>query len=201
MRERKRILLVTLTMIAVCSLSVMVTIGMLYVHDMNEHRQILTVTAQIQARMIEAVARYDSDSARDMAKARPGFDASKATLRQVLDAYGNYEGFGETGEFTLARQEGEEIVFLFRHRANDVSLPDSIPLDSDLAEPMRIVRDELNLVVGLISPTTKKDRHPSRQLRNCSTFMKSIRKSALENSQLPFRLKDAKGTIQKPASW
>ena len=73
--------------------------------------------------------------------------------------------------------------------------------DSDLAEPMRIVRDELNLVVGLISPTTKKDRHPSRQLKDCSTFMKSIRKSALENSQFPSTLNDSKGTIRRPAAW
>jgi len=73
--------------------------------------------------------------------------------------------------------------------------------DSDLAEPMRIVRDELKLVVGLISPTTKRDRHPSRQLKNCSTFMKSVRKSALEHSQFPVTLKDSKGTIRRPAAW
>jgi uncharacterized LabA/DUF88 family protein len=73
--------------------------------------------------------------------------------------------------------------------------------DSDLAEPMRIVRDDLHLTVGLISPTTKKDRHPSRQLTKYTTFMKSIRTSALRRSQFPVTLSDVKGTIQKPSNW
>ncbi len=73
--------------------------------------------------------------------------------------------------------------------------------DSDLAVPMRIVRDELDLVVGLVSPTTRRDRHPSRQLTKYATFMKSIRISALRKSQFPLTLKDANGTIQKPADW
>jgi uncharacterized LabA/DUF88 family protein len=73
--------------------------------------------------------------------------------------------------------------------------------DSDLAEPMRIVREELGLVVGLISPTTKWDRHPSRQLIKHASFNKSIRRSALQKSQFQPILRDASGEIRKPASW
>jgi uncharacterized LabA/DUF88 family protein len=73
--------------------------------------------------------------------------------------------------------------------------------DSDLAEPMRIVRDELSLVVGLISPTTKKDRHPSQQLTKYATFIKSVRASALRKSQFAVTLKDINGTITKPKDW
>jgi len=73
--------------------------------------------------------------------------------------------------------------------------------DSDLSEPMRIVRHELGLVVGLISPTTRIDRHPSRQLTKYATFVKSVRTAALRKSQFASTLKDARGTIRKPAGW
>ena len=39
-----------------------------------------------------------------------------ATLRQVGRAHRQLRDFGETGEFTLAKGEGDEIVFLLRHR-------------------------------------------------------------------------------------
>ncbi len=60
-----------------------------------------------------------------------------ATLRQVTDAHEQFEGFGETGEFTLAQRVGEEIVFLLRHRHGDVDSPAPVPYASDRAEPMR----------------------------------------------------------------
>jgi hypothetical protein len=69
--------------------------------------------------------------------------------------------------------------------------------DSDLAEPVRIVRDELKLPVGILNPH---DRH-SVELKRVSTFQKRIRQSALIASQFPDVLTDSKGQIRKPASW
>ena len=66
----------------------------------------LQVTAQSQARLIEAVARYDATVADKLRNADVGYDASAATLGQIIDAHGHYEGFGGTGEFTLARRDG-----------------------------------------------------------------------------------------------
>ena len=69
--------------------------------------------------------------------------------------------------------------------------------DSDLFEPMRIVRQELNLPVGILNP----HQQHSAELKRVATFLKRIRQSDLIASQFPPTLADAKGTFHKPASW
>ncbi len=72
--------------------------------------------------------------------------------------------------------------------------------DSDLTEPIRIVRHELGKVVGVINPHPPNKR--SRALLSCKpTFFKQIRRGALAASQFPETLTDATGTITKPAGW
>jgi PAS domain S-box-containing protein len=93
----------------------------------------LIETVRSRARLIEAVARFDATySATDL----PG-GPEAATLSQVVRAHGQFRGFGRTGEFTLARRDGDNIVFLLRHRHADLDSPKPIPFDSELAEPMR----------------------------------------------------------------
>jgi hypothetical protein len=69
--------------------------------------------------------------------------------------------------------------------------------DSDLGEPVRIVRQELGLPVGILNP---RQTH-SVVLKNLATFVKRIRQSDLLASQFPPSLTDKKGTFTKPASW
>jgi len=69
--------------------------------------------------------------------------------------------------------------------------------DSDLAEPVRIVREELKLPVGVLNP----HEHHSRELKGLATFVKRIRQPALHASQFPSVLTDAKGVFHKPSSW
>lgn len=69
--------------------------------------------------------------------------------------------------------------------------------DSDLCEPIRIVRQELGLVVGLLNPYTK----PSRVLRQHASFTKPIRIGVLRASQFAPTLVDATGSFHKPPSW
>ncbi len=73
--------------------------------------------------------------------------------------------------------------------------------DSDLAEPIRIVSQELRLKVGVLSPTSARGRKPSRQLIKHATFTKQIRDGVLSTSQFPNPLSVAKGVIHKPSSW
>ncbi len=69
--------------------------------------------------------------------------------------------------------------------------------DSDLLEPMRIVRTELNLPVGLVNLQTP----PSFHLRAQATFMKTLRPGVLRASQFPSSPADAHGTFHKPEGW
>lgn len=75
-----------------------------------------------------------------------------------------------------------------------------ISIDSDLTEPLRIVRHELGKVVGLINPQPPTKR--SWALAQCRpTFFKQIRAGVLGRSQLPPSLTDRAGTFTKPAGW
>lgn len=69
--------------------------------------------------------------------------------------------------------------------------------DSDLAEPVRIVTQELALPVGILNP----HQYHSQELKRLATFVKRIRQSDLRASQFPATLADAKGTFHKPTSW
>jgi len=69
--------------------------------------------------------------------------------------------------------------------------------DSDLAEPIRMVRHELGLRVGVLNP---RHRH-SNVLKPHATFVQRIRQSDLISAQFPPMLHDGKGPIHKPTPW
>ena len=70
--------------------------------------------------------------------------------------------------------------------------------DSDLVEPIRIVRQELKLPVGVLNPIPA---HPSHELQKFASFVKPIRKGVLSVSQFPAHMKDTKGNFTKPPTW
>ena len=69
--------------------------------------------------------------------------------------------------------------------------------DSDLAEPIRIVTQEVHRKVGILTPA----RIPTRKLLKYCTFYKPIRNAVLAASQFPLELEDAHGKFRKPDSW
>jgi len=122
-----------------------VTISLLYSTAISETRERLRATAQSQARLIEAVAEFDKSFQSEYAGT-----PEAATLSQIITAHASYEGFGETGEFTLGRLEDGMIVFLLSHRHFDYDEPQPVlPVDSPLAVPMqRAVAGESGTVIG-----------------------------------------------------
>lgn len=70
--------------------------------------------------------------------------------------------------------------------------------DSDLLEPVRIVRRELGIPVGILNPHRYT---PSKVLMPYATFVKVIRQGVLAASQLPESLRDGTGVIRKPQGW
>jgi hypothetical protein len=145
--ERRRILLMSVGILAAVSVVVgALALYVLYRAALREERARLTEVVESHARIIEAVARFDAlHSGADHPRG-----AAAATLSQIAEAHETFEGFGATGEFTLARREADRIVFLLRHRHDGGESPTSVPFDSEVAEPMRrALRGESGTVVGL----------------------------------------------------
>ena len=150
MSARRRFVSLTLIMVGACAMVMTVMTGILYRRNIEEHREQLQATARSQVRLIEAIARYDARVADVIREEDPDYDASAATLSQIADAHERYEGFGETGEFTLARRNGDSIVYVLRHRHDTVERPAPVGFDSGLAEPMRRALEGMSgTVIGL----------------------------------------------------
>jgi PAS domain-containing protein len=124
-------LLIMIIFLAVVA-GMFVTLTILYSTALDQERQRLRETAQSQASLLGAVARFDRVYSNDYPTG-----SLNATLHQMQDAHSRYEGFGRTGEFTLAKEENGMIVFLLNHRSEGSVTTAPIPMDSILAEPMR----------------------------------------------------------------
>jgi uncharacterized LabA/DUF88 family protein len=70
--------------------------------------------------------------------------------------------------------------------------------DSDLLEPIRIVREELGLPVGILNPHPRTSRV---LLPPAVNFVKRIRSGPLSASQFPNQLRDQHGAFTKPPAW
>lgn len=133
MNARKRFLSLIVIMAAIVLAVEAVSISILYDIALKEERAHLEVTAKSQARLIEAVARFDRVYSSDYPAGE-----RQATIDQVRDAHSRYTGFGATGEVALAKKVDDEIVFLLSHRHVDMNELKPVPWDSGLAEPMRL---------------------------------------------------------------
>lgn len=69
--------------------------------------------------------------------------------------------------------------------------------DSDLALPIKLIRAELGLPVGVLFP----DNRYSIELAQVASFKRTITRSHLRKCQFPTTLKDANGVITRPAKW
>ena len=73
--------------------------------------------------------------------------------------------------------------------------------DSDLARPVRMVRDEFGKTVIVVNPV-RKARRGVREMEEASTRMiHRISPTLLGRCQFPAQLKDAEGVIPKPRNW
>jgi PAS domain S-box-containing protein len=110
------------------------SIASLYSTAIEQHQLRLVETVQSQARLIEAIASFEIQSGnRDQGK-----ESQASTLQQVADAHRNFTGFGESGEFALARHEEDQIIFVLSRRHIKSETPHPIPFNGKWAEPMRL---------------------------------------------------------------
>jgi hypothetical protein len=123
----------------------------------------------------------------------------------VKERPGNLQARGRrTVEVIKTEEKGSDVnlatyllVDAFRDDAEAFAV---VSNDSDLTEPIRIVRHELGKVVGLLNPQPV----PSQRLLRCRpTFAKQIRPGVLGASQFPQTVVvDASGSVvHKPRDW
>ena len=85
---------------------------------------------------------------------------------------------------------------------NDFEQAVVISNDSDLAEPVRIVRDGLKLPVIVVNPNVRRDRQTHERLVKAATDTRNLRRAALASSQFPEELIDSGGKrLVKPSGW
>lgn len=134
MEEKKRQFYLILIMTSISLFVGGISIWILYQTALKEEKVRLAETVKSQARLIEAMARFDAA----YSKYDHPEGAAAATISQIIDAHNHYEGFGTTGEFTLAKRDGDKIIFLLRHRHGKLNKPEPATFQSELAEPMQM---------------------------------------------------------------
>jgi ABC-type multidrug transport system fused ATPase/permease subunit len=145
MSPRQRVALLILIMSIVVLTVEAITVTSLYNAAIEEEKSRLIEAAKSQARLIEAIARFDRVFSKDYPKG-----AREASLQQIRDAHSKYRGFGETGEFTLSKKENNQIFFLLSHRHYDLDEPKPVPWNSELAAPMRqALSGKSGTIIGL----------------------------------------------------
>lgn len=93
--------------------------------------------AQSRARIIEAIASEELKQNHKAGKSGDILRTFTRTMSILHSAHMKFEGFGETGEFSMAKRAGDEIFFILDQRHGISQEPLPVKFNSSLAEPMR----------------------------------------------------------------
>ena len=118
----------------------------LYIIGFEEQKNRLIEFAQSQAVMINRMAEHEMIDHPENNKT----DIENEVLSTLMDAHKKFKGFGETGEFTLAKLEKDHIHFLLSHRHTGVNGMKSVfNVNTSLAKPMqRALSGKSGYIVG-----------------------------------------------------
>jgi class 3 adenylate cyclase len=123
-------------MIMICIALLVAMSGFFYLYrvQVQQSRTSLEELVQSQARIYEAIAKYDAVVTGN----RENHVSRAATISQIKEAHRRYNGFGDTGELVLAERVEDAIVFLLPTRKMGFEVPPDVPWDSDRAGPMKL---------------------------------------------------------------
>ena len=136
MIDRRSILFLAFIMTVIVIFVGGVTTVLLYNTALDQSRNRLIEIVDARARLIESIASWNQKHFVGVMGHSQNI-SDTATYEQIEDAHKNYKGFGQTGEFTMARRQQQNILFVLPVRHFDFDKPLPVPFDSDLAEPMR----------------------------------------------------------------
>ncbi len=132
MQERKRLYFLVALVSAVALLVCSGAVYALYRAALAQQEQQLAEMVKTQARLMEAVFQHEQ---REHPRGSRNFIAEEV-LDHIRGAFAHYDGFGETGDFMLARRDEDRIVFLSTQRNETRRQPESIPFEGGNAGPM-----------------------------------------------------------------
>ena len=135
MTDRNKVILLILVVTALVLFATALSLLLSYRTTFEIQRDRLVETARSEARLIEAMFAHEQQYS-GLLTGDHG-DAAAAVLSQLTAAHSRFPGFGSTGEYTLARRDGDRIVFLLSHRHFDLDQPRPVGMDDALAAPMR----------------------------------------------------------------
>lgn len=134
----KKLLLAPYKLIGVVILLVVMTflisLYALYYLGLEEQKKRLSDSVKSRVAMINMIVEYQKIHKTDNTLNIP---IEAVVLEQLKSAHNNFSGFGDTGEYTLAKRQGNIIYFLLSHRYSEANRTDSISFTDNLAEPMR----------------------------------------------------------------
>jgi uncharacterized LabA/DUF88 family protein len=128
------------------------------------------------------------------------------------------DGSLEYVEVLYTEEKGSDVNLashlLYDAFVGDYEVAVIVSNDSDLAEPVRMVKVLLRKKVGILNPQINRPEYRNKQgnidysrvkfsyeLRRYANFYKAITEEALRLSQFPDEMSDASGTFRKPATW
>ena len=128
MEEKKRFIYLIAIMLMVSITGTFATIIILYNYEIKDELHWLKITAQSNARLMEAMAEHGIKD----------HDSASATLAQFINAQSIVNGFDKTGECLLGRKSGENIVLLYRKTSRGVDRNTVISCNLKKPGPMRL---------------------------------------------------------------
>ena len=133
MTNRKRFILLGVILALVAVGASGIPLWLLYTTGLETEQELLVAMVKNQARLIEAVGRFDAVYSIEDNPEGP----QAATRSQVLDAHNNAYFLGQTGEFILGLQQGSDITLFLAKADKDERRILHFSRDSVLIEPMR----------------------------------------------------------------
>jgi PAS domain S-box-containing protein len=133
---RRLVLLITIFTVAVLVVAGAV-IGLLYRAALSQQAALLAETVDSEVHTIDGMAWHEGRVGRFVPDSIDHGDAFAATLDQLRYVHSRFHGLGNTGEFALARREGDSIVYLLSQRKSGPKRTEVIPFDGPAGEPMR----------------------------------------------------------------
>jgi PAS domain S-box-containing protein len=122
-QERRRFWGLVMLLVIASTVTGTIASLILYQTALREKSGFLLTEVQNLARLINAVARFDRNTFRDVGR------ATQATLSQIEDAFKSQSSMGETGEIMMGRTEDKKIVIFLRYRDHKLNQNQILPQD------------------------------------------------------------------------